>query len=226
MIVWIASFPRSGNTFLRILLHRIYGVPTSTVYDVDGVAERVGAALVGAVDRPASVAEFRAAPGIHFVKTHRPRDASVADDDRAICLVRDGRDAVVSWARLESESDPSAYEAQLRTKILNRSGTGTWGANVLSWLEPPSPGRVLLRYEDLIAKPETAVKSVVSALAPDLAPGPAPDIPTLATLKESDPKFFRRGQVGSHDDELSPDLHTLFWSLPENRRAMDLLGYE
>jgi len=225
MIVWIASFPRSGNTFLRILLNRIYGVSTSTVYDVDGVAERVGAGLVGATDRPAPVAEFRASRDVHFVKTHRPRDASVAADDRAICLVRDGRDAVVSWARMESESDPSAYQTQLRAKILNRSGTGTWGANVLSWLVPSAPHRVPLRYEDLIAAPEAAVTSVVSTLAPALTPRPVPEIPTLATLKESDPAFFRRGRVGSHDDELPPDLHALFWSVPANRDAMALLGY-
>ena len=38
MIVWIASDPRSGNTFLRLLLHRRYGVTSSTVYSVDGVS--------------------------------------------------------------------------------------------------------------------------------------------------------------------------------------------
>ncbi len=42
VIVWLASFPRSGNTFLRILLHRLYGVRSSVVYDVDGVAQRLG----------------------------------------------------------------------------------------------------------------------------------------------------------------------------------------
>jgi hypothetical protein len=226
MIVWVASFPRSGNTFLRILLNRIYGVRTSTIYDFDGVADRVGADLVGAADRPASVAALRSSDDTHFVKTHRRRDVSVLDDDRAIWLVRDGRDAVVSWARMDSESDPARYEAELRAKILNRSGTDTWGANVLSWLEPPSPTRVVLRYEDLIAAPEAAVRSVVTALVPALGPRPAPEIPTLATLKETDTAFFRRGQVGSHRDEFPADLETLFWSVPDNRAAMTLLGYE
>ena len=61
MIVWVASFPRSGNTFLRIVLHRLYGVRTSTVYDVDGVAARLGKDLVGFTDRPGSLADMRAA---------------------------------------------------------------------------------------------------------------------------------------------------------------------
>ena len=36
MIVWVGSFPRSGNTFLRIVLNRVYSVRTSVVYDFDG----------------------------------------------------------------------------------------------------------------------------------------------------------------------------------------------
>jgi hypothetical protein len=58
MIVWLASFPRSGNTFLRIVLHRLYGVRTSTVYDVDGVAERLGKDLIGFTDRSGSLSDM------------------------------------------------------------------------------------------------------------------------------------------------------------------------
>lgn len=51
MIVWVSSYPRSGNTFLRIALKHLYGIRTSVIYDVDGVAERVGRDLVGYADR-------------------------------------------------------------------------------------------------------------------------------------------------------------------------------
>jgi hypothetical protein len=54
MIVWLASFPRSGNTFLRIVLHRHFGIRSAVVYDFDGVAERVGRELVGFQARPRS----------------------------------------------------------------------------------------------------------------------------------------------------------------------------
>jgi len=85
VLVWVASFPRSGNTFLRIVLHRRYAVPTSVIYDYDGVADRVGGELVGDVDRPGAPAEMRASAEPHFVKTHRPRVESVEPGDRAIC---------------------------------------------------------------------------------------------------------------------------------------------
>lgn len=40
-----------------------------------------------------------------------------------------------------------------------------------------------------------------------------------------DPLFFRRSVIGTHRNELPDDLHSLFWSRPENRDAMSLLGY-
>jgi hypothetical protein len=227
MLVWVASFPRSGNTFLRIILHRLYGIRTSTVYDVDGVAVRLGEQLIGSTDRPGSLADLRASDEAHFIKTHRQRDADVDENDPAICLVRDGRDALVSWARQASEEDPGSYEAELRARILRVSatGTGSWGNNILSWLRPPAPHRIVLRYEDLIQDPRATVTSVIAALAPTLVLRPDAAIPSLDELRRHDDRFFRRGRTGSHHDEMPAELHRLFWSLPDNQAAMELLGY-
>lgn len=227
VLLWVTSFPRSGNTFLRIILHRLYGVRTSTVYDVDGVAERLGKDLIGFTDRPGSLAELRASDEPHFIKTHRQRDVDVDENDPAICLVRDGRDALVSWARQASEQDPSSYEAELRERILRVGavGTGSWGNNVLSWVQPPAPHRVVLRYEDLIHDPRAAVTPIVAALAPALILRPDAAIPSLDELRRHDDRFFRRGRTGSHHDELPASLHQLFWSRADNRAAMTLLGH-
>jgi hypothetical protein len=133
VIVWVSSFPRSGNTFLRIVLKQLYEVRTSVVYDVDGVAERLGADMVGFTERPAAIEVMRASTEVHFVKTHRQRDDQIKETDPATCLVRDGRDALVSWARLTSEADSNRYEPELRRMIASRDtiGTGSWGRNVL-----------------------------------------------------------------------------------------------
>ena len=220
MLIWVASYPRSGNTFLRIVLHRLYGVPTSVIYDVDGVAERLGRDLIGAHDRPAPLDALRASDQVHLVKTHRRRDEQVSADDRAVCLVRDGRDATVSWARLRDD-----FPAQLRPMICNDDtrGTGSWGANVLSWLQPPAPHRIVLRYEELIREPAAAAQHLVEALGLLLRPVADAAVPSFAELHAVDPGFFRRGQVGTHRDELPDDLHRLFWSRPENAAAMALL---
>ena len=120
MIVWIASFPRSGNTFLRIVMNRLYGVRTSVVYGFDGVADRLGPSLVGFEERPGTFAAMRESPDIYLVKTHRPRDEQILDGGKAICLVRDGRDCLVSWARQRTEDDPRRFTEELRALIMLR----------------------------------------------------------------------------------------------------------
>lgn len=226
MIVWIASFPRSGNTFLRIVLYRLYGVSSSVVYDVDGVAQRLGEDVVGFAERQASYDEMRASSAVYFVKTHRQRDAGILDGDKAICLVRDGRDCLVSWARMMSEAEPVRFEVELRGMIESEAptGTGSWGANVLSWLEPESGNRAVLRYDELIADPVGTVTAVMAALVPGM-PRAVGEVPDFATLRAADGAFFRRGIVGSHRDEMSDELQALFWSRPDNAAAMAKLGY-
>jgi Sulfotransferase domain len=193
MIVWVASFPRSGNTFLRIVLHRLYGVRTSVVYDFDGVADRLGPDLIGFEERSSPIEILRAAPEPYFVKTHRQRDDLVDHQDRAICLVRDGRDALVSWARLQSRNkgDDALFEPELRRMILeDEAGTGSWGANVLSWLQPPSASRVVLRYEDLTRDPRGSLKQAISRLIPDLRP--------IASMEPAEPAKAGDPVVGDH----------------------------
>src|SRR5262252_5675644 len=34
--IWLASYPRSGNTFLRILLQNLFRLPTYSIYNIEG----------------------------------------------------------------------------------------------------------------------------------------------------------------------------------------------
>jgi hypothetical protein len=233
VIVWLASYPRSGNTFLRTVLHRLYGVPMYSVYeDNDPVAQRVGPALVGYRPRPADLKVMTDGPDVHFVKTHKRRKA---DGHPAIYLVRDGRDAVVSAARLRATAEPVPDEGRLRFEQLLRDeitrpylagqpSSGSWGGNVLSWLDGTAPLAVL-RFEDLVADPRGAATLAVSSLVPDLVPAAGVSIPSFDDLHRIDPDFFRRGVARSHRDEMADELHELFWAQQENEVAMRRLGY-
>lgn len=233
MIVWLASYPRSGNTFLRIVLHRLYGVPTYSVYeDDDPVAQRVGPELVGYRPKPAERTAMIDSAEVFFTKTHkRPK----ADGCPAIYLVRDGRDAVVSRARLLASEQAAGdhqqrFERLLREEITRpyiegQPSSGTWGGNVLSWLGKASAPVALLRYEDLVVDPRGSVERAVSSLLPALVPNASANIPSFHDLHAIDKSFFRLGVVGSHRDEMTPELHELFWAQLENAIAMRQLGY-
>ena len=105
-------------------------------------------------------------------------------------------------------------------------GAGQWGTNVLSWLRPAHPERVVLRYEELTRDPRAAVRRVTDALRLGLEPAVAAVIPSFAELHQVDSQFFRRGSTGTHRDELPEDLHQAFWAQPENAAAMALLGWK
>jgi hypothetical protein len=208
-------------------LNRLYGLRTSTVYDVDGVAARLGSDLIGFEERSGTFDAMREADDLHFIKTHRPRDDQVHEADRAICLVRDGRDALVSWARQRIEGNEVSFDSELRARIdePHEVGAGSWGHNILSWLTPPAAHRPMLRYEDLISDPTATVERIMTRLAPKLQPIEHSVVPSFAELRQLDARFFRRGHPGTHHDEMTDELHRQFWSQPDNIAAMNLLGY-
>ena len=224
MIVWLASYPRSGNTFFRILLKHLYGINTPTAYvGGDFTAFEVGKELVGHVAEEWTVEEMATKPETLIVKTHR----RALDTYPAIYLHRDGRDSIVSYARKKTEQDGSFDDALQELITGSKSSTGTWGQNVLHWLNRESDNTVLVRYQDLITEPERVVEQALQQLKLDVELkidiGAAPGFEELQTVNG---RFFRRGEVGSYKDEMPDELHELFWQQPDHQEAMRLLGYE
>jgi hypothetical protein len=60
LIVWLASYPRSGNTYFRVVLNRVFGIGAYTLYP-DGKAPQSGAekAYIG---RPGTFSITQQAP--------------------------------------------------------------------------------------------------------------------------------------------------------------------
>jgi sulfotransferase family protein len=116
LIVLLASFPRSGNSYLRILLHHLRGVPIYTgLFSDDDLAFDVDAAhLTGQRSLPVELRTARrngdwatirsildrleSSREIFFIKTHESWSELGRPAYRTILLVRDGRDTLVSLA--------------------------------------------------------------------------------------------------------------------------------
>ncbi len=224
MEFWVASYPRSGNTFLRIMLRNRFGVVS--------VARRSKAGdsptLPGTQYFDPSFRDGRAVVGVEGEKTHR---VPPADDTRpAVYLVRDGRDALVSYAHhaliyarecRPEEITATRLQATLRGLILQRwSAYRTWSQNVDAWTERASTQ--VIRYEDLIADPAGVTGRVVAGLGLNL-PVLSETVPTFAELKAVEPQFFRRGTQGGWIELFTPELLDLFWE--HNGATMKRLGY-
>ena len=112
MIIWLASYPRSGNTFFRILAHQVFGLHTySGFMSGNSDLERVGLGdLTGHEQLPEELASalrdgdkdvwstFHNSQKIYLIKTHAMRTQLKVSEVPTILLVRDARDTYISMA--------------------------------------------------------------------------------------------------------------------------------
>ena len=138
--VWLASYPRSGNTYLRCILHGCFGLPSTTVYGPGDLGRNA------ALERYAG--HFNASsppPELTYdmpwlTKTHRyPTDGAPA-----IYVVRDPRAVSVSLWEFQRKRRP------LRAIITGATAFGTWSSHVAAWQPLVRANTLLLRYEDMV----------------------------------------------------------------------------
>lgn len=237
MIIWLASFPRSGNTFFRIILEKLYGQESLSLYGDDPA--HVSSELEAGPNE-AALERLQASPKLHFIKTHE----LPSDDSPAILIVRDGRDAMVSFAHyiedygvvrrspfgeFVANLDACRQELlhgrprfdQLLRRIVERRYFD-WSGHYRAWSARPSNCAVV-KFESLIRQPEIISQGALQALGLGLTRLRGDKLPTFDQLHEQDPKFFRAGQVGQWQAEMSPDVEELFWR--EHLEGMRQAGY-
>jgi hypothetical protein len=138
-LVWLASYPRSGNTFLRTILWHCFGLRSGSVYPKDLGGNRALEEYVGHIEHGPQMRAQLEAGGIAFIKTHEPP----MDAGPAIYVIRDGRAACVSLWRFGQKGIP------LEAVIEGRHRFGTWADHVRAWKPWERPNTLLLRYEEL-----------------------------------------------------------------------------
>ncbi len=225
-MIWLASYPRSGSTFLRIVLDEAYGIESSTFH----------------LQKEYPVDEDYASYPV--VKTHLLPDELIPGDPSiaAVYLVRDGRDCVVSLAHYRKQllAPESDLEANLLAAIEAAEGSyfGGWSEHVRQWSRRAA---LVIRFEDLIVDPIGCAEQLRPWMN---LPEPRVDrLPSFADLRSKDFKYgsgvqhgfhadqrkrwrrgkFRRGRVGAWEDELPERLHLRFLRL--HGRELLRLGY-
>jgi len=163
-IIWLASYPKSGNTWLRFLLYSyLYGAPAASA-DVERRIPDLHA--TGPQHLPAP--DPGVLKGVQFCKTHTllgPRHPHVARTAGFVYIARHPRDVMVSDLNYVRMTAPDADDVSdafyvgefirhMGSPAWARLGVGTWPEHVASWLAGAARfPHVLVRYEDLKADP-------------------------------------------------------------------------
>jgi len=216
--VWIASYPRSGNTFLRIILQNCFHLPSFSIYRVEGdshpdpSADALEDAPVLPLNWRECLKDSGDLPPV-MIKTHDPP----ADSAPAIFIARDGRAALHSYYHYHKKF---AFEQPTLTELIaGACQFGSWSQHYWAWHPRNRPRTLLLQYDELVAHPEAVIPRLAAFLN---LPATAAGLPGFQELQKRSPAFFRRGKNSDFLTEWSPVHMALFNQL--HATAMQDLG--
>ena len=251
-LLWLASYPKSGNTWLRAFLHNLIhdrggpldlnALSRSTLMDagrehyeplLDKPWDAVTAADAARLRPRVQAAMAASRKGTVMVKTHSMLTGLSGQPSHdpaltagAIYIVRDPRDIALSYAdhlgididaTIGSMATPEAVTYTTRNGVAEF--LGSWSQHVASWTAQEGPTVLVLRYEDMLADPQTSFGRVAAFLHLDAPPallGKAIANTAFAQLtrqeveqgfRERSPeqaRFFRKGRAGGWRVMLTP----------------------
>jgi hypothetical protein len=205
-IVWIASYPKSGNTWVRFMAcNLLFGRQES--------AEALNRLAPDVHELGREIIESGHAG---FVKTHFRYSADLPLAERtaaAIYVVRAPADVLASnfhYARRSgsaSDETREAFDRYVDGFVENRGdprwierGMGSWVDNVRSWLGVAHPFPVVsIRYEDLSADPLTVCRRLAQLLRPNASAAQieaAVANSSFARMREIEDADIRERRVG------------------------------
>jgi Sulfotransferase domain len=154
---FIVSYPRSGNTWTRFLLANLLFDQPVSLANIEQLIPDAEALSSRAIKRM---------PSPRVIKSHQYFDHRYP---QVLYVVRDPRDVLLSYynfsrkyRHIADDYPLQQYVHGLVTGTLHRTGWGTWGENVGSWVAARSghPKFLLLHYEDLIADTQSELARV------------------------------------------------------------------
>lgn len=134
--VWLASWPRSGNTYLRTILWHCFCLRSGSIYPNEFSGNERLQEYVGHIEDKKSLF---VEGNIPLIKTHE----APTDSSPAIYIVRNGEAATLSLCQYYPETP-------LDIVIEGRHRFGTWSDHLKLWKPWDRPNTLLLRYEDLV----------------------------------------------------------------------------
>jgi hypothetical protein len=156
--IFLASYPRSGNTWTRFLLTEVLAKESASFDNINFVIPEMGIQARATLELPS---------GGRLIKTHEPYRKEYK---RAVYLIRDFRDVVLSQYAREKElglyqTDLGEYVAAYLEGRL--SGFGAWQEHLPTWLDSPlarNGNLLIIKFEEMRKNPEPVIAKIVDFL--------------------------------------------------------------
>lgn len=203
--VALASYPRSGNTWLRLLIEEASGQKSGTIYGGNEVIKRGSEGVV--------------------IKTH---GWDAYKYTHAIHLLRNPFDVCVSYYQYSKD----IYgEKDLDWPAFLQRTINEWRGHTLRWLRAAEKMPVFrIRYEDLLEAPEKELKALLDWFEFEISDAKieqAVEATRLQKLRKKHPRrgkrFFRQGKTGLGISEFNPEDRAFL--LEQAGELMAELGY-
>lgn len=170
-LVWLASYPRSGNTFLRTILWQCFGLRSASIYPNDLGGNKKLEEYVGHIEHGSDKQIRFPENNIPLVKTHE----YPTNTNPAIYVIRDGRAATVSLWEFYNRGIP------LEAIIDGQHRFGTWSNHVQAWNPWERQNTLLLHYEDMRNNLPVVLSNISKFLNRDILKKNIPERNTIAT---------------------------------------------
>jgi len=214
--VFLASYPRSGNTWTRFLLTEILATENASFDNVNFAIPEMGIHVRAELTLPS---------GGRLIKTH---ELYRSEYKRAVYLVRDFRDVVLSQFSRERELGmhnmslveylPLFLEGKL-------SGFGAWQNHLPSWIDSPLAANgdmLIIKFEEMRRDPEAAVSRIVQFLGYNVPAGVIRQAiennsvermqakedaaKTLPKSNREEGRFVRKGAIAGWREKMSEEM--------------------
>ncbi len=270
-LIWLASYPKSGNTWMRAFLTNLMtnAERPAGINDLGTVAigdseprryEHLSGRSAAELD-PAAVAALRPQvqaliaaeqPSSRFVKIHSAMmqasghpSVNMQVTAGAIYVVRNPLDVALSFAHHLGSSVDDIIDLMARDNAMTDTTSvavseliGSWSQHVESWTARPNPGLHVVRYEDMLERPQTAFGNVAKFLQLKTPRARLERAIRHASFKvlrnqedrsgfqersEHAERFFRSGQAGGWRTELNQQQVDAI--VTRHREQMARFGY-
>jgi hypothetical protein len=207
--IWLASYPRSGNTLVRTILYQCFNLKTGSIYVNDLGGKSPLENYVGHIEHNENQSITFPPGSLPIIKTHKFQNG----DNSTIYVVRDGRAACAS---LWEFTNPKVSMIDI---IEGNHRFGKWCDHVESWSPLSRPNTLLLRYEDILEDLNKTLYKLSTFLEREITHNM---LPSRDMIADKDGKWVRKKT--DWQNILSDKELESFYRV--NSKHMQLFGYK